>query len=260
VSVEMVCSFAELDVLGVALRLDVRQFPFSIPHFAADAEARLRLGRTAQDDLTARGLIRDNSIVPELVQALTVYARGRVVIALRGVAAHDQHLALGVIGDGVGVLAVQQGKALRFSFAQPESVVRRLVDLLPPLCAGPGASVTVTADPAPARRGRTEEDFSESTFTSTVRAGGDSQAAQRAVAADLLRRPRLGGGDFLVSVRGRNGRLGTPVTMSWLDTRAGRYAVLTSTGSDGCLHATYTPADLAGLDRHLTHVVQSVQS
>lgn len=46
--------------------------------------------------------------------------------------------------------------------------------------------------------------------------------------------------------------------MNWLDTQAGRYAVLNSTDPDGRLQATYTPADLARLDRHLTHVVRSM--
>ncbi|KJK51676.1 hypothetical protein UK23_06035 [Lentzea aerocolonigenes] len=76
---EIVCSFVELDALGVALRLNVRQFPFSIPHFAVEAEERLRMG---QDDLIARGLIRGDSFAPELEQALNVYARGRVATAM----------------------------------------------------------------------------------------------------------------------------------------------------------------------------------
>ncbi|WP_158102918.1 ESX secretion-associated protein EspG [Lentzea kentuckyensis] len=255
---EIVCSFVELDVLGVALRLDVRQFPFSIPHFAVEAEERLRLGQAAQDDLIARGLIRGDNFAPELVQALNVYARGRVAIAMRGVAGEEQHLALAVIDDRVSVLAVQQGEALRFELTEPDSVIRRLVGLLPPQYAGPGTSVTVTAKTAPTTRRRVEEDFSEFTFTSTVRAAGHTPAAQRAVAEDILRHPRLGGGDFLVTVRGRNSRQSTPVTMNWLDTQAGRYAVLNSTDPDGRLQATYTPADLTALDRHLTQIVRSV--
>ncbi|MCP2243337.1 ESX secretion-associated protein EspG [Lentzea aerocolonigenes] len=255
---EIVCSFVELDVLGVALRLDVRQFPFSIPHFAVEAEERLRLGQAAQDGLTARGLIRGNDFASELVQVLSVYARGRVAIAMRGVTGQEQDLALAVIDDHAGVLAVQQGAALRFELTQPDSVIRRLVGLLPPQSAGPGTSVTVTAKAAPAARRRVEEDFSEFTFTSTVRAVGHSPAAQRAAAEDILRHPRLGGGDFLVTVRGRNSRQSTPIAMNWLDTQAGRYAILNTTDRDGRLQATYTPADLAALDRHLTHIVRSV--
>ncbi|RAS59226.1 ESAT-6 protein secretion system EspG family protein [Lentzea atacamensis] len=255
---EIVCSFVELDVLGVALRLDVRQFPFSIPHFAVEAEERLRLGQAAQDELIARRLIRRDDFAPELVQTLNVYARGRVAIAMRGVADQEQHLALAVIDDHAGVLAVQEGEALRFELAQPDSVIRRLVGLLPPLSPGPGTSVTVTAKPPPTARRRVDEDFSEFTFTSTVRAAGHSPAAQRAAAEDILRQPRLGGGDFLVTARSRNSRQSTPITMNWLDTQAGRYAVLNSTDCDGRLQATYTPADLAALDRHLTNLVRNV--
>ncbi|MGW4213461.1 ESX secretion-associated protein EspG [Lentzea sp. NPDC004789] len=124
VSGEIVCSFVELDVLGVALRLDVRQFPFSIPHFAVEAEERLRLGQAAQDALIARGLIRRDDFAPELVQTLNVYTRGRIAIAMRGVADQEQHLALAVIDDHAGVLAVQEGEALRFELTQPDSVMK----------------------------------------------------------------------------------------------------------------------------------------
>jgi hypothetical protein len=59
-------------------------------------------------------------------------------------------------------------------------------------------------------------------------------------------------------VRSRNSRQSAPVTMNWLDTQASRFAVLNSTNPDGRLQATYTPADLAALDRHLTQIVRSV--
>ena len=202
--------------------------------------------------------LTDPSQKRKLVQALNVYARGRVAIAMRGVADQDQQLALAVIDDHAGVLAVQEGEALRFELTQPDSVIRRLVGLLPPLSPGPGTSVTVTAKAPPAARRRVDEDFSEFTFTSTVRAAGHSPAAQRAAAEDILRQPRLGGGDFLVTVRSRNSRQSTPITMNWLDTQAGRFAVLNSTDRDGRLQATYTPADLAALDRHLTDLVRNV--
>ncbi|ANZ41814.1 hypothetical protein BBK82_43640 [Lentzea guizhouensis] len=255
---EIVCSFEELDVLGEALRLDVRQFPFSIPHFAVEAEERLRLGRRTQDDFVARGLIRDGHLHADFVNVLKVYTRGRISIAMRGELEKEQHLALAVIGDRACVLAVQQGETLRFAFARPESVVRRLVGLLPQLKAGPGTSVTVVADPVPVGGRRPQEDFSEFTFTSAVRADANAVKGDRAAAAEIFRRPRLGGGDFLVTVRDRNGRQNTPAVMSWLDTQAGRYAAVSSADSAGRLHATYIPADPGVLDRQLTRIVHSM--
>ncbi|GLY52613.1 ESX secretion-associated protein EspG [Lentzea sp. NBRC 102530] len=248
---EIVCTFAELDLLGAALQLDVRQFPFAIPHHATATDERLRLAHTAQSDLAARGLIRNGDLAPELVRTLTVFAKARVSIAMCGNADQHHHLAVAAIDDHTAVIAVQQHESLHFTFAEPDAVVRRLIGLLPPLKPGPGTSITVAADPPkPARR--PEQDFSELTFTSTVR----QATTPRAAAVELLRQPRLGGGDFVVTVRSRHNS--TSTTMGWLDTHSGRYAVLNETDQDGRLHATYTPSDLAGLDRQLTRIVRSV--
>ena len=254
---EIVCSFAALDVLGEALRITVRRFPFAIPHHGKTREERLRLVEAVHQDLSARGLIRSGEFAPELVEALHVFARGHLLIALVGTAGEAQPTALAVTDGRRGVVAEQQNETVAFRLCQPDAIVPGLVRLLPPMRSGPGVSVTVTDTSAPSGRRRAEEDFSEMTFRTAVKATGPSPAGQRADAEEILRRPRLGAGYFSVSARGRHGRETELGTINYLDTDAGRYAVIPTTAPDGRHAATYTPADQSALDRHLNRIVDS---
>ncbi|MEO6090079.1 MAG: ESX secretion-associated protein EspG [Umezawaea sp.] len=254
---EMLCSFAELDVIGEALRVDVRRFPFTIGHHGATREERIGLVEAVHRDLLGRGLISGTEFAPELVTALHVFALGHLTIALVGTAGHTRPVALAAADGRTGVVAVQHGESIGFRLIAPDAVVRGLVGLLPAMRQGPGSSVTVTDTSTPVRRRQVEDDFSEQTFTAKVKAVVPSATGDRAVAEEILRRPRLGTGYFLASARGRNGQETTLGTLNYLDTDAGRYAVIQTTSSDGRVAATYTPADQAALDRHLTRIVDS---
>ncbi|WP_158102839.1 ESX secretion-associated protein EspG [Lentzea kentuckyensis] len=254
---EIVCSFAALDVLGEALRINVRRFPFVVPHHGATREDRLRLVEAVHRDLIDRGLVRDGEFAPELVEALHVFARGHLMIALVGTIGDTQPAALAVTDDRTGVVAEQQGETIAFWLCQPDAAVPALVRLLPPMRPGPGVSVTVTDTSAPKGRRRADDDFSEHTFRTPVKATAPSPAGQRAAAEEILRRPRLGAGYLQVSTRGRNGQETELGTINYLDTDVGRYAVIPTAGQDGRLAATYTPADQAALDRQLNRIIDS---
>ncbi|RKT57335.1 ESX secretion-associated protein EspG [Saccharothrix australiensis] len=242
---EIVCSFAELDVLGEALRVDVRRFPFRIDHHGTTRDERAGAMAAAHRDLRARGLVRDGRFAPELVEALRLFGTGRTAVALVGTAGDDRAVALAVADERGAVLAVQRGEAVEFRPCHPSTVVRALVDLLPPLRPGPGSSVTVSDASAPIRP--VDEDFSEFRFTTRLRAAAPST---RAVVEEILRRPRLGAGYFAVRSGGVD--LGT---LTYLDTDAGRYAVIPAADRNGVLSATYTPADQGALGRHLTRLL-----
>ncbi|MFD0199891.1 MULTISPECIES: ESX secretion-associated protein EspG [Saccharothrix] len=245
-------SLAELDAVGEALRLNVRRFPFAVGHHGATREERIALVAAAHRDLVARGLIRGRDFVPELVEALHVFARGNLAIALVGTAGDTHPVALASTDGRVGVLAIQRGRSIAFRRSHPDTVVRALVGLLPAMRPGPGASVTVSDTATPAHP--VDEDFSEFRFTSRMKPAAPSAVA---VAAEILRRPRLGAGYFTVTARGRNDRETELGTLNYLDTDAGRYAIIPGTDHDGRLTATYTPAEQAFLDRQLTRMVDS---
>jgi hypothetical protein len=252
VETEIDCSFAELDTIGEALRLNVRRFPFTVEHHGATREERIALVAAAHRDLVARGLIRGGGFVPELVEALHVFARGQFSIALVGTAGDAHPVALASTDGRAGVLATQRGQSITFQRLHPDTVVRALVGLLPAMRPGPGASVTVSDTAAPTRP--VDEDFSEFRFTSRMKPAAPSALV---VATEILRRPRLGAGYFTVTMRGRNDRETELGTLNYLDTDAGRYAIIPGTDHDGRLSATYTPADQAFLDRQLTRMVDA---
>ncbi|KAA2261606.1 ESX secretion-associated protein EspG [Solihabitans fulvus] len=246
-----------MDVLGDALRLDVRRFPFTIPHHGETTEERVALVGAVHRDLTARGLVWGGEFAPELTEALTLFAGGRVTVAMVGSAGRTQRHALAAADDRVGVLAVQQGETVRFELVEPDALVPGLLGLLPPLHPGPGASVTVADDTAVSRR--RAKDFEEATFTSSVNAPRGAPDGQRHAAEDILRRPRLGGGYFTVAARGRHGRESEPATMNWVDTDVGRYAAMPDIGRDGRMRVTYSPADSGRLGRYLTALLVQVR-
>jgi hypothetical protein len=257
VSREIVCSFAALDVIGEALRIDVRRFPFAIQHYSATREDRVRLAEAVHLDLSNRGLAHGEEFAPDLVAALHLFARGSLAIALIGTAGDTQPIALAAADDRSGVVAVQHGESIEFRLCQAEAVARGLVGLLPVMRPGPGASVTVTNASAPARGQPVEEDFSDLTFATKVKAPAPLSGSRRAAAEEILRRPRLGAGYFLVTARGRNDQEAALGTINYLDTDIGRYAVIPTTEPDGRMAATYTPIDHVGLDRHLTRIADS---
>ncbi|MBB5960342.1 hypothetical protein FHS29_006965 [Saccharothrix tamanrassetensis] len=244
----IVCSFAELDALGEALRINVRRFPFTIGHHGSTREERLAVVAAVHRSLTARDLVRGDEFAPELVEPLRLFAGGRAAVALVGTSGDSRPVALAVRDRRAGVLAVQHGESVEFQPRHPDTVVRALVDLLPAVRPGPGSSVTVTDTSAPIRP--VDEDFSEFRFTTRLKPAAPSS---RAVVEEILRRPRLGAGYF-TAVTSNGTDLGT---VGYLDTDVGRYAVIPGAERNGPPSATYTPADQATLSRRLTRLLDS---
>jgi hypothetical protein len=250
----------ELDAIGDALQLDVRPFPFQFPVHGELVDERIRLMELVNSALTAKGLVSGNRFTPDLEDLVGLFARGTLAIAAVGSSDGEGLCARAVTDGRFGVLAVENGQSIRFDPVTRASLVRAILGLLPVVRPGPGRSVTVTADePVSAGRHaprRSEDEYAERRYLQSGSRPADSGATQRAIAEEIMRRPRIGSGYFTVTARNRNGREGEPLTMNWLDTDAGRYAVLPSTGPDGRLHVTYTPADLARLDQSLSRLVQ----
>ncbi|NUT50614.1 MAG: ESX secretion-associated protein EspG [Saccharothrix sp.] len=210
---EHVCSVATLDLVGQALGVDVRRFPFAFPTSTAGRTEPERLGSAARAhrELVDRDLVRGGRFAPEFEDAVRLFALAPRAVALTGSAA----VAVAAFDDERGVLAVADGAAIRFRPTPSSLIVPALTGLLPHVPPGPGASVTV--------------------------APGDTTAARR-----ILGRPRYGSGCFLITAPARR-----PEPVSWLDTDVGRYAAVVDTGRDGPVRATYTPADRAWLIRRL---------
>lgn len=252
------CSYLELDVIGDALEIDVRPFPFQFPVHGEMVDERIRLIEAAHTTLTAKGLIEGRRFAPEVEELLGTFARGGLAIALVGSVDGDSLCARAVSDGRFGVLAQEHGRTISFDPVTPPSLVRSIIGLLPAARPGPGRSVTIDVDaPPPPPVRRREADFDGQQYMRSTRPSSAS-SVQLNIANDIMRRPRSGSGYFTVTTRGRNGREGEPLTMSWLDTDAGRYAVIPSTGPDGRLHITYTPADLPRLEQTLSRLLQAM--
>jgi EspG family len=253
------CSFLELDAIGDALHLDVRQFPFQFPVHGELVDERISLLKAAHGTLVAKGLIDGRRFAPELEDTITTFARSRIAIALVGSVDGDGVCARAASDGRFAVLARERDEGIHFTPIIPTALVRSILGLLPAARPGPGRSVTITVDESSNVRHRApEEDFAAHRYMRAVHPPSTSAQAQHAVVNDIMRRPRVGSGYFTVTARGRNGRDGDPLTMSWLDTDAGRYAVIPSTGHDGRQHITYTPADLARLEQSLSRLVELI--
>lgn len=253
------CTFLELDVIGDALQLDVRPFPFEFPVHGDLIEDRVRLIQAAERTLTEKGLVNGPRFADVVEDTLGVFARGRLAIAMLGTVAGEPRCARAVTDDRTAVLATQHGQAIRFDPITPPSMVRAVIGLLPPAHPGPGRSVTMTTElPVGARRPTPDDDLTDRGYLQESRVPGDSAGVQRAMIDEIMRRPRIGSGYFVVTVRGRHARESTPLTMNWLDTDSGRYVVIPNSAADGRTHITYTPADQARLEQSLSHLVRTL--
>ncbi|MFE9745316.1 ESX secretion-associated protein EspG [Saccharothrix saharensis] len=242
----IVCSIAELDAVGDALELDLRRFPFSIGHGGATVEERIALVEAVHRDLAARDLVRGAEFAPDLVERLRLFAEAPLAVALVGTVRDTPLVARAATDGRDGVLAVQRGDVVAFHRHSADTVVRALVGLLPELRPGPGSSVVVTA-PVPRAP---DEDFSQFRFTTGVRPAATAGSA----AAEMMRRPRTGAGHFSATTR-KGHREVESGAFSYLDTEAGRYAILPGVDSDGRPNATCTPVDHRYLEHRLRRLI-----
>jgi ESX secretion-associated protein EspG len=256
---EVDLSLLELDLIGAALALDVRRFPLiDVPWHGELLADRARLAEAAHRGLAARGLLRGPRLAPDLERLVTAYARAPLSVALSG-STHDRpYRARAGVLDSVGVLVDQRGERVRLRPFDPAGLVGRVLALVPTMRPGPGPAVTITAPDTPARRRVEDEDFAGETFLEQVRPVRDSAGQQWEAVRRIFDRPRLGSGYAAVFTRDARGQDGEPVTVSWLDTDAGRYLALPERGPDGRLHVSYAPADHARLAQTLERLVSRV--
>lgn len=248
-------SLTEADILAEALDTRIRLFPFQLPGSSALLDQRIRVAGQVTTALRERGLIRRGGLLPDIVRCFRLLSDYRVAIAVLGTVEHTRELYARLSGNRQeGVLAVKEGETMSLRLIPPEGLVRAAVGLLPSMAAGPGHSVTVTEQTPEQRQSEDDEDYVF--FHQKPSPDASSRAGFRA-AEEILRRPRLGAGYFVVSHRDRTGTETTAPGLNWIDTDAGRYLVRTGHRGDGAPLATYTPADDTRLARQLDELVST---
>jgi hypothetical protein len=244
-------SYAELDVIGQALNLDVRRYPFTFPSFGVALAERAQLISQVAAGLAARRLTRGDQLSPDITVPLRLFATGTLSVAMLGMAG-DKVLCGAAVTDGRGaVLAMQSGESITFESISVDGMARALITQLPAAPPARGGSTTVTAT-LPRGASPTHGGSARGASPTQRELTGDTLAATR-----ILERPRLGTGTFLITTQGRAGRPGSEATLAWVDNDAGRYAVISDKAPDGRVHITYAPADQRKLDQLLTRLINN---
>ncbi|MET0233843.1 MAG: ESX secretion-associated protein EspG [Kibdelosporangium sp.] len=242
-------SLAAVDILGEALGVDCRRYPFQLPGIGDFAEDRVRIAEAVFADLTQRRLVRNEKLNPTIAEGLRLMARSRVAIAVMGTLEDESGLYARVSADhDRGLLVIQEGQLFRFEFVRPESLARTAVSLLPRLRPGHGQSVTITS-------GSVATEENQEGFSRQVRPPRTASQSQLAAAQEMLRKPRTGAGYFVVSAMDSSGKETRAPGLSWLDTEEGRYMAQARPDEGG---GTFAPADTARLVQQLDDLMASV--
>lgn len=246
---EIVCSPVELDVVGDAMGLEVRRFPFTIGYHGSTLTERARLVESVRHDLRSRCLVEGSRFTPEFTEALRLLARAPLSVALIGTSSSHRIVALAAIEGRSALLTVQTGEQISLQRCSTQRALRGLIGFLPDLPPGPGEPVTVTK---PVARDEVE-DFSQFRVTRQMRFTPTAES----LVTEILHRPQSGAGYFVAGARDRRGREATVGTLSYLDTDAGRYLVVPSTGPRGELSVTYRPGDQGYMETRLGEIIDT---
>ncbi|MGW3469572.1 ESX secretion-associated protein EspG [Saccharopolyspora sp. NPDC000995] len=234
------------DILGEDLRIDLRQFPFEIPHFGATIDDRARLRRDVWSGLERRRLAERGRAEPALEQALNLLHRPEISVAVTSYdgRADAVYRARAAVAGSAGVVAVQEEQGLRIEFIDARGLSRVCVELLPDVPAGKLEAGTIAAagEPEPERVANDEPDSWLATASISGHGGGDLRKVQKIMALPVWRV-----GYFMVT----GGRQVRSPAIGWRDTEEGRYSVTTRRNNDGEHWNTFGPADKARLHRYL---------
>ncbi len=213
-------SSQEFFLLWEAVHGEDRTVPLGTPHFGATRAARQRLVEESSRTLHARRLgtvQRPDPDLRALISGLGEFDRALEIAYFKGA-----ELARGIAcaGWGGAFAARVNGEVHLYSF-RPTSLASATVSSLPGLAPGTGRAVNVRWDDY-VRAGRAGEQEGKQAFLEVLRDAGIREPE----AHTLLRlvTSRIGGGELGLTARNRDGvPRPTGRSVSWLDTREGRY-------------------------------------
>ncbi|WP_395474903.1 ESX secretion-associated protein EspG [Saccharopolyspora spinosa] len=236
------------DILGEDLRIDLRQFPFEIPHFGATIDDRAQLRRDVWSGLERRRLAECGRAEPELEQVLNLLHSPEISVAVTSYDGRTDavYRARSAVVSSAGVVAVQEEQGLRIEFIDARGLSRVCVGLLPEVPAGKLEAGTIAAagepEPEPVADGEPDSWLAAAQPSISGHGGGDLRKVQKIMALPVR---RVG---YFVVTGGRQVRL---PAIGWRDTEEGRYSVTTRRNNDGEHWNTFGPADRTRLIRYL---------
>jgi ESX secretion-associated protein EspG len=241
-----------VDILGEDLRLNLRQFPFEIPHFGATVDERARLRKEVWAGLEQRRLAERGRAEPELEQALHLLHRPAVAVAVTSYDGQSDavYRARVAVAGRAGVVAIQDERGVRIEFIDVRGLAQVCVGLLPEVPAGRLEAGTIAASGAqkPQQVADAEPDswLGSAQPSTSGRGGGDMRKVERIMALPTRRI-----GYFVVSGVDSAGKPARLPAVGWRDTEEGRFSVTTRRNNDGEQWNTFGPADKPRLARYL---------
>ncbi|GLY48020.1 ESX secretion-associated protein EspG [Lentzea sp. NBRC 102530] len=232
-------SSQEFFLLWQAVHGEDRVVPLGTPHVGATRAARLRLVEQSSQTLSARRLgtiQRPDPDLRALVAGLGEFDRALEIAYFKGT-----ELARGIACAGWGgAFAARVNDQVHLYPFHPTALASATVSSLPGLQPGTGRAVNVRWDDY-VRAGQAGEQEGKQAFLDVLRDAGIREPE----AHNLMRiiTSRIGGGELGLTARNRDGvPRPTGRSVSWLDTREGRYLLRKQ---DGWL--VLAPADASRL-------------
>ncbi|MGW6930334.1 ESX secretion-associated protein EspG [Lentzea sp. NPDC054927] len=232
-------SSQEFFLLWQAVHGEDRVVPLGTPHVGATRAARQRLVEASSQTLHARRLgtvHRPDPDLRALIAGLGEFDRALEIAYFKGT-----ELARGIACAGwSGAFAARVNNDVHLYPFRPTSLASATVSSLPGLAPGTGRAVNVRWDDY-VRAGKAGEQDGKQAFLEVLRDVGirepEAHALMRIVTS------RIGGGELGLTARNRDGvPRPTGRSVSWLDTREGRYLLRKQ---DGWL--VLAPADASRL-------------
>lgn len=267
----------EAVVVGRAVGVDVRVFPLRISNTTVDPVRFARLARQVYFDLEDRRLSVRGELSRQVRLAFELLGEHRVAVTASGTDVQFGDLAVFAATDGAQALTIGQADGedrLWFSLFPDEELVRTLAEAPPAMDPAPTGPLSLQhredrPRSAMAARRQAEEEFDDEeteAFGSlqvrrVVRSRGSALAHDETDderLEEIFAEPRLGGGYFTATGRGRHGERRSAPPLTWLDTEAGRYLVQTMTDGSGTLTARYVPAGFADVAEAVRTTISAV--
>lgn len=231
--------------------------PFEVPHVSTELDQRAHIKEAVYRTLGNRGLVHGNRPTSEVEDALVVFARAPIAIAVVGqpdTEEPEEYLFARAVRDGKdALLVVKQENLLVFKEVRPTAMVAEIVNLLPDVPQARGGPISVPLKPE-RKPARADDDEPYDPFAKAREKHPTSQAKalQR-----IFSQPILGIGAFRPMVKGSDESF---VPVAWVDTEQennngpGRHFCSGRVEVDGTRWTTYTPGDKA----RITHYMQGM--
>ncbi|GAB3456765.1 ESX secretion-associated protein EspG [Actinophytocola sediminis] len=225
----LVLSAKHVDLLLEVLDLPRPPYPLTVPSVGLTATERKELTAEMFVELADRGLATGTKPGPLIASTLDTLCRYRIALDVVGYVDGEPAMAVAVVGDSGGLLAVQHEDRVRMTEIRPTAQVSALVGVLPQGKPGTASPMTVSyrAVQSAAGEGSALDDpFDDDDERVTLTRAGVS--TKDASTLTTLAADRIGGGQFGVTVpSGRSSRTyRSPRPVCWSDTKHGRYLVV----------------------------------